>query len=123
MTTTILVFLCEIYDVPISEFDPKNPTNLGQPLTKIQLMKDIYNECKKLSKEQLLTFLLCYSSENTKQLSNIITPRNKLNMYLEYLFNVLGEELSGDNKGRWCNCGTNVGTSENDDLDVLLHGS
>ena len=113
--------LCEIYEGQFLNLILRGES--GQPLTKIKFMKNIYNECKKLSKEQLLTFLLHYSSENPKQLSNIITPRNKLNMYLEYLFNVLEEELSGENNGRGHNCGTNVGTLENDDLDVLLCGS
>ena len=88
----------------------------------MQLMKDIFNECK-MSKQQLITFLVWFSCEHPKQLSNIITPRSKLNMYLEYLFNVLEEELSGENAVRWANCHINIGTLDNDDLDVLLCGS
>ena len=44
-------------------------------------------------------------------------------MYLDYLFNVLEEELSKENAGRWANCHTNIGILDNNDLDVLLHGS
>ena len=112
--------LCEIYN---GQFLNWILREFGQPLMKIQLMKDIFSECKKMSKQQLITFLLQFSSENPKQLSNIITPRNKLTMYLDYLFNVLEEELSGENEGRQANCHTNIGTLDNDDLDVLFHGS
>ena len=113
--------LCEIYDGQFLNLIQRG--EFGQPLTKLQLMKDIYNECKKLSKDQLIKFLIHYSCENPKQLNNIITPRNKLNMYLDYLFNVLEEELSGENKTRQCRHGTNLATLQNDDLDVLLCGS
>ena len=43
-------------------------------------------------------------------------------MYKDYLFNVLEEELSGDNTRAHCHS-TNLGTLQNDDLDILLHGS
>ena len=115
------MYLCELYDGQFLNLILRG--EFGQPLTKLQLMKDIYNECEKLSKEQLIKFLIHYSSENPKQLNNIITPRNKLNMYLDYMFNVLEEELSGENRMRQCSHHTNVAILQNDYLDVVLHGS
>ena len=48
--------LCEIYDGQFLNLILRG--EFGQPLMKIQLMKDIFNECKKMSKQQLITFLV-----------------------------------------------------------------
>ena len=111
--------ICEVYDGQFLNLIQRG--EFGQPLTKLQLLKDIYNDCKKLSKEALITFLVCYSREHPECLSNIITPRNKLELYKDYLFNVLEQELSGDTRSQCCS--TNLGTLQNDDLDILLCGS
>ena len=72
--------ISEVYDGQFLNLIQRG--EFGQPLTKLQLLKDIYNDCKKLSKEALITFLVHYSREHPEHLSNIITPRNKLELYI-----------------------------------------
>ena len=66
-----------------------------QPLRKLQLIKDIWKECKQMLKENLLNYLINYANVEGNSIANICTTTNKLQMYLDYLFQVLDKELYG----------------------------
>ena len=46
--------LCEIYDGQFLNLIQRGESN--QPLTKLQLIKDIWKECKQISNENILLF-------------------------------------------------------------------
>ena len=67
---------CEIYDGHFLNLILRGESN--QPLTKLQLVKDIFNDCKKLSKAKIILFLIAYGKVPENSIANVVTPRNKL---------------------------------------------
>ena len=68
--------LCKVYDDQFLQLILKDDN--AQPLTRMQLCKDISMHCKKMSKKTIINYLLHDAIREGNNLANICTPHNKL---------------------------------------------
>ena len=111
--------LCEVYDGQFLQLI-LNDDN-AQPLTRMQLCKNIWMQCKNISKRNIINYLLHDAIRDGNTLGNICTPHNKRHLYEDYIDQVLAEEMFGSSSTRvQMNMPQKL---DNDDLDLLCMGS
>ena len=111
--------LYEVYDGQFLQLILKDDN--AQPLTRMQLCKDILMDCKKMSKKKMINYLLHDAITDGNNLANICTPHNKAHLYKEHIDKVLVEELLPSSTIRTKT--QKLQKLDNDDLDLLYMGS
>ena len=113
--------LCEVYDGQFLQLILKDDN--AQPLTRMQLCKDISMQCKKMSKRNPINYLLHDAIREGNTLGNIITPHNKALLYEDHIDKVLAAEMFGSNSSSTRTQMNKLQKLDNDDLDLLYMGS
>ena len=111
--------LCEVYDGQFLQLILKDDN--AQPLTRMQLCKDVLMQCKKMSTRNLINYLLHRAIREGNTLDNICTPHNKAHLYEDHIDKVLAAEMFGSSSTRTLM--NKLQKLDNDDLDLLYMGS
>ena len=111
--------LCEVYDGQFLQLILKDDN--AQPLTRMQLCKNILMQCKKISKRNIINYLLHDAIRDGNTLGNTCTPHNKRHLYEDYIDQVHAEEMFGSSSTRTQM--NKLQKLDSDGLDLLCMGS